>query len=66
MSMTADQKTQIVSSYQVHEKDSGSPEVQIALITQRINDLRQAGRLQPRPVCLRRPTSETKPLRPGL
>ncbi|HEX4794840.1 MAG TPA: 30S ribosomal protein S15 [Humisphaera sp.] len=40
MSMSAEQKTQIVSSYKVHEKDSGSPEVQIALITQRINDLR--------------------------
>jgi small subunit ribosomal protein S15 len=40
MSMTAEQKTQIVVDYKIHEKDSGSPEVQIALLTQRINDLR--------------------------
>jgi len=40
MSMSAEQKTEIVNSYKVHEKDSGSPEVQIALLTQRINELR--------------------------
>ena len=39
MSITADQKNQIVSDYKTHEKDTGSPEVQIALLTQRINDL---------------------------
>jgi small subunit ribosomal protein S15 len=38
--MSAEQKSQIVKSYKVHEKDSGSPEVQIALLTQRINELR--------------------------
>lgn len=41
MSMTADQKNQIVSNFKVHEKDTGSPEVQIALLTQRINQLRE-------------------------
>jgi small subunit ribosomal protein S15 len=41
MSITADQKQQIVSDYKTHEKDTGSPEVQIALLTQRINDLRE-------------------------
>jgi small subunit ribosomal protein S15 len=39
MSITADQKTQIVSEYRTHEKDTGSPEVQIALLTQRITEL---------------------------
>ena len=39
MSITAEQKTQIVSEYRVHEKDTGSPEVQIALLTKRINEL---------------------------
>ena len=29
----------IISSYQLHEKDTGSPEVQIALLTDRINGL---------------------------
>src|SRR4028119_1587830 len=40
MSMNTEAKNQIVSDYKIHEKDTGSPEVQIALLTQRINDLR--------------------------
>ena len=39
MSITANQKTQIVSEYRTHDKDTGSPEVQIALLTQRITEL---------------------------
>ena len=39
MSITAEQKTQIVSEYRVHDKDTGSPEVQIALLTKRITEL---------------------------
>jgi small subunit ribosomal protein S15 len=39
MSVTAEQKKQIVSDYQTHEKDTGSPEIQIALLTQRITEL---------------------------
>ena len=35
------QKQKIVKDYKIHEKDTGSPEVQIALITERINQLRQ-------------------------
>ncbi len=41
MSMTAESKKQIVSEYRVHEKDTGSPEVQIALLTKRINYLNE-------------------------
>jgi small subunit ribosomal protein S15 len=41
MSITAEKKKQVVKEYKVHEKDTGSPEVQIALITARINQLRQ-------------------------
>ena len=33
------QKTDIVDSYKIHETDTGSPEVQIALLTERINGL---------------------------
>ena len=40
MSIKADQKTQIVKEYQTHTKDTGSPEVQIAILTTRINQLR--------------------------
>ena len=32
-------KQQIVADYKVHEKDTGSPEVQIALLTKRITEL---------------------------
>jgi len=41
MSITAVKKKQIVDDYKVHDKDTGSPEVQIAIITTRINELRQ-------------------------
>jgi small subunit ribosomal protein S15 len=40
MSATAEQKSQIVRDYRIHDKDTGSPEVQIALLTSRINELR--------------------------
>ena len=39
MSITAEEKTQIVSDYKLHEKDTGSPEIQIAILTKRINEL---------------------------
>jgi small subunit ribosomal protein S15 len=34
-----DAKASTVESYRVHEKDTGSTEVQVALLTQRINEL---------------------------
>ena len=37
--MTKEEKLEIVKQYGQNEKDSGKPEVQIALITKRINDL---------------------------
>jgi len=40
MAMKADAKQRIVTDYRTHEKDTGSPEVQIALLTERINQLR--------------------------
>lgn len=40
MAVVAD-KSQIVTDYRLHDKDTGSPEVQIALITSRINELRE-------------------------
>jgi small subunit ribosomal protein S15 len=39
MSVTAEAKQQIVSDFKTHEKDTGSPEVQIALLTRRITEL---------------------------
>ena len=37
--MTAERKTEIIKEYAIHEGDTGSPEVQIALLTERINTL---------------------------
>ena len=37
--MTAAEKQAIIEKYATHEGDTGSPEVQIALLTTRINEL---------------------------
>ena len=37
--MTTERKQQIINEYRRDEKDTGSPEVQIALLTERINEL---------------------------
>lgn len=34
-------KTEIIEKYKVHENDTGSPEVQIAILTYRINHLNE-------------------------
>lgn len=39
MALEKDEKTNIIDSYQVHTTDTGSPEVQVALLTERINQL---------------------------
>jgi small subunit ribosomal protein S15 len=39
MPVTTDKKAQIVGDYQRAAGDTGSPEVQVALLTARINDL---------------------------
>ena len=39
MSLSRDRKFELIETYRVHETDTGSPEVQIAILTRRINDL---------------------------
>jgi small subunit ribosomal protein S15 len=39
MALQKTQKQETISAYQVNESDTGSPEVQIALLTERINVL---------------------------
>ena len=39
MALTAESKTELVGKYRRHDKDTGSPEVQIALLTERIGQL---------------------------
>ncbi len=36
MSLVAERKSQVITTYRVHKTDTGSPEVQIALLSQRI------------------------------
>lgn len=39
VALTAEEKQEIIAKYATHEGDTGSPEVQIALLTKRIADL---------------------------
>ena len=39
MALSKDNKKSIIDKYRLHEHDSGSPEVQIALLTERIRTL---------------------------
>lgn len=39
--MLKEEKSAIIEDNRVHEKDTGSPEVQIAVLTKRINDLNE-------------------------
>ena len=39
MSLTTEQKSEIIANSRVHEADTGSPEVQVSILTERINQL---------------------------
>jgi len=39
MALTTDQKQDVISQHKIHENDTGSPEVQVAILTKRINTL---------------------------
>lgn len=39
--LTQERKQEIIKTYQIHENDTGSPEVQIAILTERINYLNE-------------------------
>ncbi len=39
MALATDTKTQVVAKYKVHKTDTGSPEVQVAILSQRIKQL---------------------------
>ncbi len=39
MAVQAERKVALVKQYQTHEKDTGSPEVQVALLSERIGEL---------------------------
>ena len=39
MALATEVKESIINQYRTHEGDTGSPQVQVALLTQRINEL---------------------------
>ncbi|WP_207669599.1 30S ribosomal protein S15 [Marinisporobacter balticus] len=39
--MSKDKKQAVIGEYKVHETDTGSPEVQVAMLTTRINELNE-------------------------
>ena len=39
MSLSIEEKRAIIEKYRVHDSDTGSPEVQVAILTERINYL---------------------------
>lgn len=41
MAITQERKNELIQEYRVHETDTGSPEVQIAVLTEEINSLNE-------------------------
>ena len=37
--LTPEEKTKIIKKYELHQKDTGSPEVQVAILTEEIKRL---------------------------
>jgi small subunit ribosomal protein S15 len=52
--LTKEKKGQIISNYKTHEGDTGSPEVQIAILTERINELTEHLKTHPKDHASRR------------
>ena len=52
--ITKDQKTAIIENNKTHENDTGSPEVQIAILTKRIADLTEHLKANPKDFHSRR------------
>ncbi len=39
MALSVEEKQTVIGTYKLHDSDTGSPEVQVAILTKRINDL---------------------------
>jgi small subunit ribosomal protein S15 len=52
--LTKDKKEKIIADYKTGEKDTGSPEVQIAILTTRINELTEHLKTHPKDHSSRR------------
>jgi len=47
MMLTKERKNEIINANRIHETDTGSPEVQIAILTERINQLTEHLKVHP-------------------
>lgn len=54
MHLTKEQREEIVAKFRTHESDTGSPEVQVALLTSRINHLTEHFRVHKKDFAGRR------------
>jgi small subunit ribosomal protein S15 len=54
MGLTVESKTGLIRDYRVHEGDTGSPEVQVALLTGRIQELTEHLRINKKDHAARR------------
>lgn len=52
--LVKEEKGSIIKDFEVHEGDTGSPEVQIALLTRRVNDLTEHLKAHPKDHSSRR------------
>ncbi len=41
MALSRERKNEIIAQFRTHEKDTGSPEVQVAILTEQINNLNE-------------------------
>ena len=54
MALTKERKQEIIEQFKIHEADTGSPEVQIAILTERIKDLTEHLKTHPKDYHSRR------------
>ena len=54
MPLVKEKKKELIAQYQKHKKDSGSTEIQISLLTERINDLTKHFNISPKDYQSRR------------
>jgi small subunit ribosomal protein S15 len=66
MTITKDRKTQIIDQFRRESSDTGSPEVQIALLTARINELTEHMRTHKKDHASRRGLLKMVSKRSGL
>lgn len=54
MALTLEEKTEIIANSRIHETDTGSPEVQVSILTQRINQITEHLKIHKHDVHTRR------------